>query len=53
MDVRKDDRGTCILHGAHGFWNNSADDVEILAIAVAIEKGMVTPAPVSLNLKGR
>ncbi len=53
LDVRKDDCGTCVLHGAHGFWNNSDEDVEILAIAVAMVKGVSAPAPLNVNLKSR
>ena len=37
-DVKKDDAGTCVLHSAHGVWNNSDEDLEIISIAVAMKK---------------
>ncbi len=53
FDVRAGDAGTCILHGAHGFYNNSNQDVEILSIAVAIEKGKIQHTELDVNLTGR
>ena len=53
IDVRKGDAGSCLLNGAHGFWNNSNEDCEILSIAVAMEKGFIKHTELDLELKGR
>lgn len=53
FDVRAGDAGTCILHGAHGFYNNSNQDVEILSIAVAMEKGKIQHTELDVDLTGR
>jgi len=52
-DVRKGDVGSCILHGAHGLWNNSKEDVEVLSIAVAMKKGFIQHTELDLEMKGR
>lgn len=52
-DVHEGDCGSCILNGAHGFWNNSKEDVEILSIAVAMKKGFIQHEELKLNLEGR
>jgi len=52
-DVREGDCGSCILNGAHGFWNNSGEDVEIISIAVAMKKGFIQHEELDLNLEGR
>jgi mannose-6-phosphate isomerase-like protein (cupin superfamily) len=52
-DVREGDCGSCILNGAHGFWNNSNEDVEILSIAVAMKKGFIQHEELDMQLKGR
>ena len=36
LDVRAGDAGTCVLHGAHGIYNNSNEDIEMLSVAVAM-----------------
>ena len=53
VDVKADDVGSCILHGAHGFWNNSNEDVEILSIAVAMEKGVISHTELDVDLRKR
>lgn len=53
MDVRKDDAGTCLLHGAHGLWNNSDEDMEVISIAVAMEKGKIAHTELDMEMKGR
>ncbi len=40
FDVRAGDAATVLLHGAHGLYNNSDNDLEVLSIAVAVEKGV-------------
>ena len=52
-DVKKGDVGSCVLNGAHGFWNNSNEDVEILSIAVAIQKGFIQHVELDMEMKGR
>ena len=39
LDVRAGDAVTCLLKSAHGFYNNSGKDAEILSVAVPMEKG--------------
>ncbi len=39
-DVKAGDAIPCTLHDSHGLYNNSDKDVEILVIAVSIEKGV-------------
>ncbi|MBT4482229.1 MAG: cupin domain-containing protein [Candidatus Latescibacteria bacterium] len=53
LDVKEDDAGSCLLHGAHGFWNNSNGDVEMLSIAAAMEKGYINHVELDLEMKGR
>ena len=38
-DVKAGDAATVVLHGAHGLFNNSDKDLELMSIAVALEKG--------------
>lgn len=52
-DVIQDDCGTTVLHGAHGFWNNTDSDCEIISIAVAMEKGVVAPVALGQSLVGK
>lgn len=40
FDVKAGDAATVVLHGAHGLYNNSDDDLEVLSIAVPLEKGV-------------
>ena len=53
LDVKAGDAGSCILHGAHGFWNNSDGDVELLSIAVAVKKGFIQHTELDLEMEGR
>jgi mannose-6-phosphate isomerase-like protein (cupin superfamily) len=52
-DIKKDDVGTCVLHSAHGVWNNSDEDLEIISIAVAMEKGKIAHTELELEMRGR
>ncbi len=52
-DVRKDDAGSCVLHGAHGVWNNSDEDLEIISVAVAMEKGVINHVELDMEMRGR
>ncbi|MBN1290713.1 MAG: cupin domain-containing protein [Candidatus Latescibacteria bacterium] len=38
-NVKAGDAATVVLHGAHGLYNNSDKDLELISIAVALEKG--------------
>jgi hypothetical protein len=52
-DIGKDDCGSCVLHGAHGVWNNSDDDLEIISVAVAMEKGVIAHVEFDMEMRGR
>ena len=39
FDVKAGDAASVVLNGAHGFYNNSGEDAEIMSVAVALEKG--------------
>ena len=41
FDVRAGDAAPCNLHGSHGIFNNSNEDLELLVFSAAIEKGYV------------
>ncbi len=41
FDVQTGDAVPCRLHGSHGIYNNSSDDLELLVFSVAMEKGIV------------
>jgi len=41
FDVQTGDAVPCRLHGSHGIYNNSNNDLELLVFSVAIEKGIV------------
>ncbi|MFC1607974.1 cupin domain-containing protein [Candidatus Latescibacterota bacterium] len=53
FDVRSGDAATVVLHGAHGFYNNTDEDTEIISIAVPLEKGVYDGTPLGDNLTGR
>jgi len=53
LDVKEGDAGSCILHGAHGLWNNSDEDLEVLSIAVAMEKGFIQHTELDMEMEGR
>jgi len=52
-DVKAGDVGSCILNGAHGLWNNSSEDLELLSIAVAMEKGFIEHVELEMEMKGK
>ena len=41
FDVQTGDAMPCRLHGSHGIYNNSNNDLELLVFSVAMEKGIV------------
>ena len=41
FDVRKGDAVPCRIHGSHGIYNNTADDLELLVFSVAVKKSYV------------
>ena len=41
FDVRDGDAAPCNLHGSHGIYNNSSEDMELLVFSAAIKKGYV------------
>ena len=41
FDVNEGDAVPCRLHGSHGIYNNSDDDLELLVFSVAVKKGYV------------
>ena len=53
FDVRAGDAGTVVLGGAHGFYNNTGEDTEIISIAVALEKGVYDGTPLGDDMTGR
>ena len=52
-DVGPGDVGSCILNGAHGLWNNSDEDMELLSIAVAMKKGFIEHVELDMEMRGR
>jgi mannose-6-phosphate isomerase-like protein (cupin superfamily) len=52
-DVMKDDAGTCVLHGAHGVWNNSDEDLVLISVAVAMEKGIINHTELDMEMRNR
>lgn len=52
-DVKAGDAATVMLHGAHGIYNNSNDDLEVLSIAVPLEKGVYDGEPLGDDLTKR
>jgi mannose-6-phosphate isomerase-like protein (cupin superfamily) len=52
-DVVQDDCGTTVLHGSHGFWNNTDENCEIVSIAVAMEKGVSKSVVLNDSLVGK
>ena len=50
FDVRAGDAASVLLHGAHGLYNNSNSDLEVLSIAVAVEKGVYDGVPLGDDL---
>ncbi|MCD6308801.1 MAG: cupin domain-containing protein [Candidatus Latescibacteria bacterium] len=42
FDVRAGDAVPCRLHGAHGIYNDSGDDLELLIFSCSLKKGIVT-----------
>ena len=52
-DVRAGDAATVMLHGAHGIYNNSNQDLEVLSIAVPLEKGVYDGEPLGDDLTKR
>lgn len=46
MNVKAGDAASVILHGSHGLENNSKGDLEVISIAVSLEKGIFDGAPV-------
>lgn len=53
FDVKAGDAGSCILHGAHGLWNNSNEDIELLSIAVAVIKGKIQHIELDVDMTKR
>ena len=53
LDVKEGDAGSCILRGAHGLWNNTDGDLEVLSIAVAMEKGIIQHTELDMEMEGR
>ncbi|MCE5249390.1 cupin domain-containing protein [bacterium] len=52
-NVKAGDAATCLLHGAHGLYNNSGKDMELLSIAVPLEKGKYDGTPLGDDLTKR
>ena len=52
-DVKAGDAATCLLGGSHGIYNNSGEDLELISIAVALEKGKYDGTPLGDDLTGR
>ena len=42
FDVRSGDAVPCRLHGSHGIFNNSSNDLEVLVFSCSVVKGVVT-----------
>ena len=53
FDVKAGDAASVVLHGAHGLYNNSSDDLEVLSIAVPLEKGVYDGVPLGDDLTNR
>jgi len=52
-DIMAGDAMSCTLHNSIGVYNNSKEDLEIIAVGVAMEKGKVDGVPVGDDLVGR
>ena len=53
LDVKAGDAGTCVLHSAHGFNNNSIEDVEMISVGVAMVKGKIAHTELGDDLTKR
>jgi len=53
LEVRADDAASVTLKGAHGLYNNSRSDLEVLSIAVPLEKGVYDGTPLGDDLTKR
>ena len=53
IDVKAGDAASVILHGAHGLYNNSNADLEVISIAVPLEKGEYDGVPLGDDLTNR
>jgi mannose-6-phosphate isomerase-like protein (cupin superfamily) len=52
-DITCGDAVTCTLHNAIGIYNNSDDDLEIIAVGVSMEKGVAMSVTLGDDLTGR
>ena len=53
VDVKAGDAASVVLHGAHGLYNNSNEDLELLSIAVPLQKGVYDGTPLGDDLTKR
>ena len=53
FDVKAGDAASVILHGSHGLYNNSDEDLEVLSVAVPLEKGVYDGADLGDDLTNR
>ncbi len=51
--VQAGDAVSCVLHNAIGVYNDSDDDLEIIAVAVTLEKGVIATVPLGDTLTNR
>ncbi|MFC1693980.1 cupin domain-containing protein, partial [Candidatus Latescibacterota bacterium] len=53
IDVRAGDCGSVTLNGAHGIYNNSNEDIHMLAIGCSVNEGVFTGIRLHDNLKNK